>query len=432
MYERVKSALKSLIRLDLLYRSPALLIAILAISVSVSNTIAMTVLYQPSLSRHLVHHALDSLLLVALLFPALIILVLRPIQLHLAELTHAEEELAAERNRLRKILDAMPAGVSIIDRFYKIEYSNAALLEEFGAVEGRNCHEYFQGLQVPCPGCWIGDAGRSTTWESMSEKAGKVYEIFETPLQNADGSLSRLAVVREVTARKVAEYELRASRQQLRSLSAHQQRTREEERTAVSREIHDELGQVLATVQLGVSSLAEKYNDHLALTGKIAGLEQLITGAIRTIQRIATELRPSILDELGLAEAIEWQATEFQKRTGIACTPDILLLEKNYSSSVATSVFRIFQEALTNVMRHSGATRVSVSLEERNRRLVLTIADNGRGISAEQVRESHSLGITGMRERAYALGGRVRFCRSPQQGTVVVARIPVASAGGEA
>ena len=433
-FHRVAGALKSLVCLEFLYRSPALLLAAVAISVVVSNAVVMMVLEQSNLAKHVMHHMLDSFLMVALIFPALILLVFRPIQLHLVRRTRAEDELGTERNKLRKILDAMPVGICIIDRSYRIEYTNTALLEEFGAVEGRSCREYFQGLPAPCPSCRIGQvlSGKTVTCELVSELTGKVYEVFETPLPNADGSSCKLAMVRDVTQRRMAEYELRASRQQLRSLSAHQQRTREEERTAVSREIHDELGQVLATVQLGVSSLAQEYQDHRHLTGKIQGMVQLITGAIGTIQKIATQLRPSILDELGLAEAVEWQSAEFSKRTAIACTPDILLRETSYDSSVATAVFRILQEALTNVIRHSGATRVAVSLEERNGRLVLIIADNGRGIRPEQLRESHSLGITGMRERAYALGGRVRLCRSPQQGTVVVAHIPVTPFRGDA
>jgi signal transduction histidine kinase len=418
--------------LDRLYCSPVLLIAAIAVSVFVSEAVVMLALSHFNLLDHPIHHILDSLMLVALLFPALILLVFRPVNIHLAQRRHAEEELAAERNKLRHILDAMPAGVCIVSQNHEMEFANTALTEEFGSVEGRTCFEYFHGRSDVCPDCGLGEicAGKNASWEWHSENTGKIYEIFDTPVRNADGTTARLALVRNITARKQAADELLASRERLRSLSDHLQRAREEERTAVSREIHDELGQVLATVQLGVSSLAEEYHDHRHLVKKITGMEQLIAGAIRTVQRISAQLRPAILDELGLAEAIEWQAREFEKRTGIGCTHDVLLLETNFSRDLATAVFRIFQEALTNVIRHSEASHVKVSLEERNGRLVLIVADNGRGITLEQVRDNGSLGITGMRERAYALGGRVRICRSLQAGTVVIAHIPINPSGG--
>jgi signal transduction histidine kinase len=254
-----------------------------------------------------------------------------------------------------------------------------------------------------------------------------VYEIFDTPLQNADGTVSKLSIVRDVTARRIADYQLRASRQQLRSLSVHQQTTREEERKAVSREIHDELGQVLATLQLGVSSLSEDCQDNQRLTDKTAGMKQLVASAIRSVQSIAAQLRPSMLDQLGLAAAIEWLAAEFRTTTEISCTSDILVKDNDFDGNMATAVFRICQEALTNVKRHSGATRAAVTLEQRNGRIVLIVTDNGSGVTREQLRASHSFGITGMRERAFALGGRVRLCRSQQGGTVVIAHIPLAT-----
>lgn len=427
------SSPRALCRLDRLSHSPAVILIAVAVCAFASETSVQIVLTRLSLVDDPIHPILDSLMMVILLFPALIVLVQRPVELQLARRRRAEEELALERTKLGKILDALPIGISIVNRSHGIEYTNAALVDEFGPAAGQTCHDYFQGWPDVCPGCRLDEAfaGKSVTWEWRSEKSGKIYEIFDTPLEYANGSLSTLHIVRDITARKLGEDELRGSRERLRSLSAHLQRAREEERTAISREIHDELGQVLATVQLGVSSLAEQYHDHRHLIDKISGMKQLLTGAIRTVQRISTQLRPAILDELGLAEAIEWQAAEFRERTGIACTPDILLLETNYRRDVATTAFRIFQEALTNVIRHAGASRVDVSVEERNRRIVLVVADNGRGITPQQVRDGRSLGITGMRERAYALGGRVRICRSLEGGTAVIAHIPIDSQGGD-
>lgn len=431
-YIGVTSTNKVVIRLELLYRSPALLLSALAASVFVSNVAVAAALGRFGVRNHVVHHLFDSIMLVTLLIPALIFFVLRPVRLHLAERRCAEAELAAERNKLLGILDAMPAGACIVNRCCGIDYVNRAILKEFGPPQGLSCREYFKALPGACNNCALRVAGgKSVTWESPSG-SDRVYEIFETPLRNADGTTSKLAMMQDITSHKVAEYELRTSRQQLRSLLVHQQRTREEERAAISREIHDELGQVLATVQLGVSSLAANGGDYRQLPRKIAGMEQLLASAIKTVQRVSTQLRPAILDELGLAEAIEWQAAEFRSTTGIACTADILLSETNINMDLSIAIFRIFQEALTNVIRHSGASRVAVSVEERNGRMVLRVADNGCGITLSQAVNSRSLGLSGMRERAFALGGRVRHCRLRPQGTVVIAYIPLHSSAGEA
>jgi len=422
---------KAITSLDRLYHSPPLLLSAIVVAVFLSEYLVMSVLASLKMLHHPIHQLLDALLLVTLLLPILILLVFRPVKQQLAERQLAENELAEERNKLKEILDAMPAGVCIVSRDHRIEYANSALVKEFGPVDGRMCFDYFHARPEVCPDCRFDHApsGKTSPWEWHAEKTGKIYEVFETPLRNANGVSTRLAMVRDITARKLAADELKASRERLRSLSDHLQRAREEERAAVSREIHDELGQVLATVQLEVSSLAEAYRDHRHLIDKIAGVERLIAGAIKTVQSLSARLRPALLDELGLAEALEWQIKEFQTRTGIPCTHDILLQDTRFGKEVATAIFRTCQEALTNVMRHAEATRVAVSLEERKGRIVLIVRDNGRGITSEQVRDRRSLGIIGMRERAYMLGGRVRICRRPEGGTLVLAHIPANGTG---
>ncbi len=417
--------------LDRLYHSPPRLLLAVAVAVFLSEYLVMSVLASLNMLHHPLHQVLDALLLVMLLLPILVLLVFRPVKQQLAERRLAANELAAERNKLTEILDAMPAGVCIVSRDHRIEYANSALVREFGPVNGRTCFDYFHGRDEVCPDCRFDHVpgGHTSPWEWHAEKTGKIYEVFETPLRNTNGVAARLAMIRDITARKLAADELKASRERLRSLSDHLQRAREEERAAVSREIHDELGQVLATVQLEVSSLAGAYRDHRYLTDKIAGVEQLIAGAIKTVQSLSARLRPALLDELGLAEALEWQIKEFQTRTGIHCTHDILLQDTRFGKEVATAIFRTCQEALTNVMRHAEATRVAVSLEERKGRIVLIVRDNGRGITSEQVRGRRSLGIIGMRERAYMLGGRVRVCRRSEGGTLVLAHIPCNGTG---
>lgn len=231
--------------------------------------------------------------------------------------------------------------------------------------------------------------------------------------------------LQEVFRRKQWEDSLNDSLRMQRKLATHIMSAREEERTAVAHEIHDELGQMLAALQLNVSLVAQEYRDHSQLVARVNTMEQLITSSIMTVQRISSELRPVMLDILGVADAIEWQAKEFQKRSGITCKTIVLLAEKKLDRNVSTAIYRIFQEALSNVIRHSGATNVQVNLVERKGWLTLTVLDNGRGIAETEKKDLRSLGIAGMRERAGAFGGKLRICSFPQRGTAVIARIPL-------
>lgn len=214
-----------------------------------------------------------------------------------------------------------------------------------------------------------------------------------------------------------------------RQLAAQRMAIREEERTTIAREIHDELGQMLAALQLNVSLITLEYHDHAQLVTRTLEMEQLIGLSIMTVQRIATELRPVMLDQLGLAAALEWQLQEFRKRSKLACKLNIRLAEQPLTRDVTTAIYRIFQEALTNVIRHSGATRVEVNLSEKSGWLVLSVRDNGRGITKAEQQNLLSLGLAGMRERAEAFGGKLRISGASQQGTALFLRIP--SAGKE-
>ena len=201
---------------------------------------------------------------------------------------------------------------------------------------------------------------------------------------------------------------------------------REEERTTVSREIHEDLGQMLAALQLNVSLLMLEYHEHMPLIARAKTMEKLINSSIVTVQRISSELRPVMLDILGLADAIEWHAEEFRKSSGIPCKTILLIEEKKVCLGVSTAVYRIFQEAMVNVNRHSGATRVQVGLVERKGWLTLSVRDDGHGITEKEKKELHSLGIAGMRERAEACGGKLRIYGSRHYGTALLARIPLA------
>ena len=223
-----------------------------------------------------------------------------------------------------------------------------------------------------------------------------------------------------------AEREIRNSREQLRNLSAHLQSVREEERTRMAREIHDELGQGLTALKMDVSWLNRRLlEEDATFKNKLTSMEEVIDRTIETVQKLSGELRPGMLDDLGLAAAIEWQAEEFQNRTGIKCevylSPEETLLNRDQS----TTMFRIFQETLTNVIRHARATKVEVRLEEQNGSIVLEVADNGRGITQSEISDPKSFGLIGMRERVYFLDGEVTIVGSPGKGTRIKVTLPL-------
>jgi signal transduction histidine kinase len=225
---------------------------------------------------------------------------------------------------------------------------------------------------------------------------------------------------------KRAEQELRASSEELRNLAGRLLSVREEERASVAREIHDELGQSLTAVKIDLSWLARRLSRRNGqMLERIRSTLQLADSIIQSVRRISTELRPSVLD-LGLAAAVEWQAQEFQSRTGIQCKVR-LLTQEMYEPSVSTALFRILQETLTNVARHARATRVEVVKQKQRDGLVLRIRDNGRGFDPADPSLSKSLGLLGMRERAAILGGKVIIASAPGKGTTVTAWIPLLS-----
>ncbi len=234
-----------------------------------------------------------------------------------------------------------------------------------------------------------------------------------------------LAENAERLERTRAEEKLQRSHDQLRALTGHLQFVREEERTRIAREVHDELGQSLTGLRLDLAWLAGEFNGARKPKEKIKFMSAQIDATIQSIRRIATELRPGVLDSLGLVAAIEWQAAEFQQRTGIKCELHVEVAETMWARDFTTACFRIFQETLTNISRHANATRVVVRLAQSGHDLLLTVHDDGRGITAKAIAHSGSIGLMGMQERAAQLGGDVAFTGSPEAGTTVTLRVPL-------
>lgn len=241
-----------------------------------------------------------------------------------------------------------------------------------------------------------------------------------------NNQLTVLSIARDITERKQSEERLKKTSKLLRELAKHLQTIREEERTTIAREIHDELGQVLTVLKIQISLLSNKINsDQNTIKDKLNSLTQLIDQSIESVQKISSKLRPTILDELGLNAAIEWQAEEFEKLTGIKCSVVVPSEELNLAAEKSTALFRILQEALTNIARHSGADKVNITLLADQFSIFLEIIDNGKGITTEQVKDFKSLGIHGMEERAMVFGGQVSFDSIAGKGTKVKVEIPV-------
>jgi PAS domain S-box-containing protein len=244
-------------------------------------------------------------------------------------------------------------------------------------------------------------------------------------------SMGAVIVSEDITARKRAEEDLRVSREQMRALAGRLQAVREEERTKVAREIHDELGGALTGLKIDFSFLvrtALKIKSETVRTALLAGMDSMmksVDATIQTVRRIAMELRPGVLDDLGLIAALEWQLNDFQKHTGIRCEWISSVEYIDLNADLSTALFRIFQEALTNVVRHSGATEVHACLRADADFCILEIKDNGKGIEKRKTLSSKSLGLLGMRERVLIFGGRIVVTGTPGTGTTVTVEMPI-------
>jgi PAS domain S-box-containing protein len=279
--------------------------------------------------------------------------------------------------------------------------------------------------------------------------AGKTDNEFETSQQTLRGkklniwvhwhvvpgceqSLAKIFIATiDVTERVKTLDELQASRARLRALSAHLQSSREQERLAIARDLHDELGQALTSLKMDVSILEGKAQtangkfDGPTVLGDIATMRERIAETIKHVRGLITELRPEVLDTLGLVPALEWQLEEFYKRTGMPFDFDSTVADLNVPSAHAVAVFRIFQESLTNIARHANASRVSAKIEKRDAALWVEISDDGRGISPEEFNAPGKFGLLGMRERALVFGGEVEITGAPGRGTTVKIKVPL-------
>ena len=368
-----------------------------------------------------------------------------PAAAHLAlERTRQRLALREAEGRYQSLFDDVPVGLFRVALDGRIVDANPALMEMLGYPDR-------QTLRSAKAMVFFADAEKRRELMTRLKQSGLVRH-FEAEFYRHDGKLLWAEVnaraihnrrnpvldvlcyegsLEDITERKRVEKKLRDSREQLRALAAYLQSVREEERTRIAREVHDELGQTLTALKMDLAWLNKRMaevseSDELQqFEEKLKELPGHVDAIIATVRKIATELRPQILDDLGLQAAIEWQIREFEKRTGIECQFKPGSRHLNLDPERATAVFRIFQETLTNIIRHAQATQVNIHLREEGDKLILEVQDNGRGLTGRERSGTRSLGLLGMRERATMLDGEINIIGRQGKGTTVGVRIPL-------
>jgi PAS domain S-box-containing protein len=350
--------------------------------------------------------------------------------------------LAGSEAHLRGILDSAMDAIITVDEQQAIVLFNSAAERMFGYGHeemigeplGRLIPERYRESHVAHVKAFGATGVTSRRMGGQRIVTGRRRNGEEFPI---DASISQLVeggekfytvILRDVSERLRAEEALRQSKEELRELAAAVSTTREEEQSRIARELHDELAQAMSMLKMDVALLrgASPTEDADTLA-RLAKMERQIDTTIRAMRRIAADLRPLTLDDLGVFPAIESLVHDFQQRTGIGIELAIANPTRQLSVAQATAVFRVVQESLTNVHKHARATHAEVSIGEEHDELVVTVADDGVGFPAAERRRTGGLGLMGVRERAYLLGGRCSIDSAPGEGTEIEVRIPLDS-----
>lgn len=367
----------------------------------------------------------------------------------------ATEALRANEKLLRGITSSLGEGLYVLNDAGKLIFMNPEAERLLGWSEpellGKSVHKIIHpqnpdGTPLAESACGVLGVLRDgsvykTDDEVFARKDGSLIPVsyVATAVVKGGRTVAVVTAFQDISQRKQAEHDLLESREQLRELSAHQQSVREEERTRIARELHDELGQMLTAVKLDATWLATRLSgENSNIVNKIESMSRLLDETLDAVRRVAADLRPVMLDDLGLMAAAEWLTEEYGKRTGINIR---LEMDMEYGqcdcqggicdldTEVATAVFRIMQECLTNITRHAHADNVLVSLKCREDKLMLLVSDDGKGMHTANDGKRNCYGIIGMRERAHNLGGTFNLSSIPSEGTSVEVFIPVKSVG---
>jgi PAS domain S-box-containing protein len=348
----------------------------------------------------------------------------------------AERKLAESENRLRTILQTEPECVKLIDINGDLTYMNPAGLAMMEAgtldmVSGKKAYNiinepYREAFFKLAINVFKGQSGKLEYEITGLKGTPRWLETHVVPLRNAEEKIiSLLGVTRDITESKKAAEQIKIYNVQLRQLTAHLQSVREEERTNIAREIHDELGQQLTVLKMDTSRLRKKNKDGKEIEEDITGILNQADHCLQLVRKISTELRPGIIDDLGIIAALEWQAEEFEKRTEIKTKFQTNITELNLPPVHTISLFRIFQESLTNVARHSEARNVHSSLLLQHESIILKITDDGKGFDTEILKTKKTLGLLGMKERIILINGSYEIIPTAGKGTEITVTVPL-------
>jgi PAS domain S-box-containing protein len=368
----------------------------------------------------------------------------------ITERRQAGEALRRSETKFRTLFDMTSDAVMVLDKKGFLD-CNRATLAMFGcATREEFCSKHPAEVSPPAQpdgtgsltlanqhiATAMGKGSHQFEWMHKRVNTGEIFpaDVLLSAME-LDGKRVLQATVRDIAKLKRAEEASRASREQLRALASRLQTVREEERTEVAREIHDVLAQELASLRVDVSLLTRHFAQspdesvRSLIREKLKRMATATDAAIRSVQEIATSLRPVVLDSLGLCAAIEWQVEDFQARFGTSCKARLPAKDLGLGRDHSTALFRILQESLTNVARHAGATQVEICVECEAGYITLTVRDNGRGIQECQAKAPGALGLQGMRERALLLEGRCEISGRPGEGTRVEVQLPLPPRG---
>ncbi len=345
-----------------------------------------------------------------------------------------EEALRISETRYRQMFENNPLPALVFDfNTLKIIDVNEAAIIHYGYTyeefTGMTIKEIHLPADIPAVLSYIYGPELGTTrgpWKHVKKDGTVIDAEISGHMLEFPGRLCRIAIINDITARKKAEEELKRSYEKLRTLSAHINEAREKERKDVARELHDELGQILTTLNMDISWIKKRIHSEIAnasFSEKVDAMSALIKQAIKSVQKVSAELRPVILDDFGLVPALEWAVNKFKIQTDINAR--IMIGNGiDLDGERSTQIYRIVQESLTNIARHAGATKLSLRLGKEGNHIVLEIKDNGKGISDKEKNDISSFGIMGMRERAVILGGTLTINGVSGRGTKVKVKIP--------
>lgn len=353
------------------------------------------------------------------------------LQLEIDRREHAEKLLEVERNKLKSILDAMDDGVCMVSRNYDIEYVNPVIEREFGPVNGQKCYEYFHGNRKACRGCKSRDvfAGKSVRWEWYSPKAKKTYDLYDTPISNSDGSISKLEFFHDVTGRKKNEEILLDYQEKLRSMATELSMVEERERRRIATDIHDYISQSLAAAKIKLAAMTT----HSALPPvAIDGLNQIgefINEAIGYTQSLITDLSISTLHDIEFSEALEWLCNHMEDRHGIRINCQKNAEINPIGEEARVILIKSVRELLNNVVKHSAAKNVIISIRKASTKIYLTVEDDGIGFEIDEVKKrfgkNGGFGLFSIRESLDHLGGSITIRSGLGKGTAITLKAPL-------